>query len=54
MNYPNIINCSAKGCNNIPEWKHDGLRIVLCQICFESCPFPRHFKKLESGINAKI
>ena len=44
MTYPHIENCSAKNCSNIPDYKHDGLRIVLCTPCYETSGFKKHFK----------
>jgi hypothetical protein len=41
------IYCSAKNCENIPEWEHKGLQIALCPICFNKIDFQNKFTRLD-------
>ena len=38
----NYENCSAKGCNNIPEYEHKGMEIALCPICYKNSGMEKH------------
>lgn len=36
--------CSAKDCNIEAEWEHEGLKIFLCELCFNQIDFQDNFK----------